>query len=129
MAGLWIRICMFGLLLVTSASLLAQRGGRQSSNNIPTNYFSDLVVHGSVVMQGGTASERLVRIERLCGGRVEATTYADSKGRFSFDLGVVDRGSGNYGRNTATIPDTVLSAESTKDCSVRASLLGYRRQE
>ena len=128
MVGLWIRVCTFGLLLVAAASLLAQRGGRQSGNNLPTTAFSDLVVHGSVVMQGGTAPERLVLIERLCGGRVEATTYADSKGRFSFDLGVVDRGSGSYGRNTAAIPDTVLSAESTKDCSVRASLLGYRPQ-
>ena len=120
---------MFGLFLAATASLLAQRGGRQSGSNLPTSVVSELVVHGTVVLPGRAAPERLVRIERLCGGRVEGSTYADSKGRFSFDLGAVDRGLRKlWPERGYHIDSTVLSPESMKDCSVRVSLMGYRSQ-
>jgi tetratricopeptide (TPR) repeat protein len=135
-----------GLLLIvlTTPSLPAQRGGRGGADNVPTPSAAELIVHGSVALPDGVVPRRLVRVEKLCGGRVEATTYADSRGRFSFSLGLMESGPASFGQGTSS-PTTssisgtaavaaaqsggasgkVVTANDVKDCSVRASLTGY----
>jgi tetratricopeptide (TPR) repeat protein len=134
----WFRKSGLWLLVVTATSLPAQRGGGGGGAiGIQTPTTADLTVHGSVTLPDSVIPERLVRIEKLCGGRVEATTYADSKGRFAFDLGMVDRGTAGGAATTsvnaaalASVVPTgkVITARDMKDCSVRVSLAGYHPQ-
>lgn len=127
----------WGLFVLTAALLPAQRGGRGGALGVPTPTAADLTVHGSVTLPDSVIPKRLVLIEKLCGGRIETTTYADSKGRFAFDLGMLDRGAAggaattsvNAAAMTSGMPTgKVITASEMKDCSIRASLSGYHPQ-
>jgi tetratricopeptide (TPR) repeat protein len=79
----------------------------------PVNHF---VVHGSVVLPSGVAPGRLVAVALICAGGRHEVTYADAKGRFSFDFGALDRRKG------------AASTSNLWTCSIRASLDGYHPQ-
>jgi tetratricopeptide (TPR) repeat protein len=114
------------LLLVSAATLPAQRkGGGGGNNNLPGAGASDLIVHGSVVLPGGMVPGRLVAVARTCAGRSGAGVFADSKGRFSFDLGVVNR-QGTTAAGNQNSSSTFSSASDMRNCTIRASLAGYR---
>ncbi|HYA19020.1 MAG TPA: tetratricopeptide repeat protein [Bryobacteraceae bacterium] len=111
------------LLLLVPASLPAQRRGGGGGRG---QAFSNLVLRGSVLLPDGVVPHRIVRVERICGGRTSGTAFTDSKGHYSFDLdilfdpmtGVVrSQDPGATGKNTAG----VLAA-----CSIRASMEGFR---
>jgi len=131
----WSRFC--SLFLLTAGLMLlaadrpcygAQRGkGGGSGGNMPSMAPSDLIVHGTVALPGGMVPLRLVRVDHVCGGRTMNSTYADSKGRFSFNLGILDRDLKASGSNTGT-SGSVTSTASMKLCSVRASIPGYHAQ-
>jgi tetratricopeptide (TPR) repeat protein len=115
------------LLLLTAACLFAQRhrGGGSSSADAPGP--DELIARGTVVLAGGEVSPRLVRLDRSCGGRLVGSVFADSKGRFSFDLGVLESEFRRAGANNANFGSVaVVSPELLKGCVIRASLLGYR---
>src|SRR5580692_5654657 len=117
------RVFGLGLFLLMAAALPAQRGSKGGG----TTYAPpELIVHGSIVLPDGMIPEQLVTIQRLCEGRVEATTYADSKGRFSFNLGVVSQGPGSYGATANG--NRVPNRASLQNCSVRATSPGYHAQ-
>jgi len=122
----WSRL--FSLFLLTAGLMLAQHGHKGGSgDSMPGITPSDLIVHGTVVLAEGMAPVRLVRVDHICGGRTMNSAYADSKGRFSFNLGVLDRDITAYGSNTQT-SGVVTSAAGMKTCSVRASIPGYHAQ-
>ena len=87
----------------------------------------ELIARGTVVLAEGGAPPRLVRLDRSCGGRVIGSAFADSKGRFSFDLGVLDSEFRRAGANTANFGSVnIISPQLLKGCVIRASFLGYR---
>jgi hypothetical protein len=106
------------LFSLTSISLMAQRG--KGALNVPTPDATSFVVNGSVALPDGIIPSRLVLIERVCGGRTVGAAYADSRGRYTFDLGFILNPS-----------KPILGGEpveSFADCVIRASLEGYRAQ-
>lgn len=107
------------LFFLTTVTLTAQRG-KGNSLNVPTPDVTTFVVSGSVALPDGIIPSRLVLIERVCGGRTVAAAYADSKGRYSFDLGFIS--------NPAKPTLGGEPVESFADCVIRASLEGYRAQ-
>src|SRR5579862_6862578 len=113
------RIPVLALFFLTAAAMLAQRGRGAITNPIADNLTSSLVVHGSVVVPGEASLGRLVLVEETCGGRTQTGVYADSKGRFSFDLGTVDKSPTASKQN---------SAANVAECSIRATLTGYRSE-
>jgi tetratricopeptide (TPR) repeat protein len=127
MRHFWLRLAT--LLILTGACLSAQRrgGGGGSSSSAVSAGPDELIARGTVVLAEGGVPPRLVRLDRSCGGRIIGSTFADSKGRFSFDLGVLDSEFRRAGANTANFGSvSVVSPELLKGCSIRASLLGYR---
>ncbi len=107
------------LFFLTTVTLTAQRG-RNSLNNQPATDITSFVAHGSVALPDGIIPSRLVLLERVCGGRTVGAAYADSKGKYSFDMGFI------YDpRKPAAGGEP---AESFADCTIRASLEGYRAQ-
>jgi tetratricopeptide (TPR) repeat protein len=116
-------IAGLGLVLLNAGALMAQRGRQSSGSTMPTAGASDLIVHGSVMLSGGTALGRLVAVERICTGRSREAVFADAKGRFSFNLGVIDRGGPNNLNSGA-----FSSAGDMRTCVIRASLAGYHPQ-
>ena len=118
------KVLGLALLLVSAAALMAQRrGGGGGNSNMPAAGASDLIVHGSVVLPDAVAPGRLVEVARTCAGRSSQGIFADAKGRFNFNLGVVDHGiPSNQGSGTFT------NASDLRGCTIRASLAGYRTQ-
>jgi len=117
------------LFFFSAVCLLAQRGRGGGGGGSVAPPPAELTVRGSVLLSGGTPAGRLILIDRNCGGRTVGSVYADSKGHFSFDLGVLDSDLRNAGVGASNSgPITVATAESLKTCSIRASLLGYRPQ-
>ena len=114
-----VRICLAGLLIITAGSLMAQRrGGGGSGNNSVPGGSGNLVLRGTVQLPGKTVPDRIVALERVCANRIMGLAYADSKGRFTFDLGPV------YSQSNSAAGGA--SAESFADCAIRTSLEGYR---
>jgi tetratricopeptide (TPR) repeat protein len=116
------RIWFSGLALffLTTVTLTGQRGKGNPLNNLPSTDTTTFIAHGSVALPDGIIPSRIVQLERVCGGRTVGVSYADSKGKYSFDLGFI------YDpRKPAAGGEP---AESFADCSVRASLEGYRAQ-
>jgi hypothetical protein len=62
-------------------------------------------------------------VERLCPGRPREATYVHAKGRFSFNLGVVDS-EATANQKSASL----ANASDMQTCSIRASLAGYHPQ-
>src|ERR1700728_4340218 len=106
------------LFFLTGISLMAQRG--KGALNVPTPDATSFVVNASVALPDGIIPSRLVLIERVCGGRTVGAAYADSKGRYSFDLGFI--------LNPRKPIQGGEPVESFADCVIRASLGGYRAQ-
>jgi tetratricopeptide (TPR) repeat protein len=90
---------------------------------------AQLIVYGSVTLPDGSAPRQLVVIERVCQGVTRPSGFADSKGRFSFDLGVLDqqRGDGSHVANLASnqLAANAITLDQIKTCKVRAMLSGY----
>jgi hypothetical protein len=111
------------LFLLSAGALMAQRGRQSNGSTMPTAGATELIVRGTVVLPGGAALGRLIAVERTCAGRSREAIFADSKGRFTFNLGVIDRGgSANAGGGTFS------SAGDMQTCFIRASLAGYHPQ-
>ena len=108
------------LFFLSTVTLTAQRGKGNVLNNPPSTDTTSFVAHGSVVLPDGIIPSRIVQLERVCGGRRVGAAYADSKGRYSFDLGFIFDP-----RKPAAGGEP---AENFADCFIRASLEGYRAQ-
>lgn len=59
--------------------------GNQNSNTFHRKYT--IYLSGKVVMEDGTAPDRLVTMERVCNGQVFREGYTDSKGEFNIQVG------------------------------------------
>ena len=59
--------------------------GNQNSNTYHRKYV--IYLSGRVVMENGTAPDRLVTMERVCNGQVFPEGYIDSKGEFNIQVG------------------------------------------
>lgn len=70
----------------------------------------EVLARGQVALADGAVPEMLVQIFAVCGGGQKFVAVADSKGRFSFNPGILS--------------DTQV----TKDCVLRATLEGYRSE-
>lgn len=98
---------LFLLLLLTAPRAAAQKPGSPTPpraaptppnptpggpfdplNTTPTH---SLIVYGSLTLPDGSPPAQLVVVERVCEGITQVGGFADSKGRFSFDLGVLNR--------------------------------------
>lgn len=113
------RITGLSLLILTATALIAQRGGgRGGDSGLGTVTAMNLIVHGSVSLPDGVVPGRLVRVAKVCGDHAEHATFADSKGRFTLDLGRRSFPSARGGKGAA--------AAEIKPCSIRASLSGFR---
>jgi tetratricopeptide (TPR) repeat protein len=120
MNSIWLRVFGLVLFLLTAAVLVAQRGAPKSGampNNMGADHF---VVHGSVTLPDGVVPTRMVRLERVCGGRSLGLTFADSKGQYRFDLGILYTDSNPAAGGS--------SADTFADCSIRAALEGYHAE-
>jgi tetratricopeptide (TPR) repeat protein len=127
MSRSWWRFAL--LLFSTAACILAQRGRGGGGSSPVSPGPAELVVRGTVTLAGGMPAERLIRVDRNCGGRTVNSVYADSKGKFSFDLGVLDTDLRSAGAAISNAgPITVASQNTLKTCVIRASLLGYHPQ-
>lgn len=134
-------------------------GNNGSINNRPSNFpgsnqpgtqqqpqsQAPIFLSGRVMFDDGAPPDRDIRIERVCGGSTHMEGHADSKGRFSFQLGqnaAMDMdasdsslGSG-YGRNNGTGAGGFgqssmggfgdRSTASLWNCELRAAYPGYR---
>jgi Flp pilus assembly protein TadD len=67
----------------------------------PDQQQRPIFLSGKVMMDDGTPPPDQVTIERVCGGIIRPEGYADSKGRFSFQLG----------QNTAMMPDASVGSD------------------
>lgn len=75
-----------------------------------TSSMGEAVARGQVTLADGAVPEGLVQIFSVCGGDQKFLAVADSKGRFSFNPGI--------------LKDTQVA----KGCVLRASLEGYRSE-
>src|SRR5579859_7443817 len=110
-------------LLAVPASLLAQgraRGGTITS--APTAF----ILRGSVQLPDNAPLHRIVRVEKVCGGRATGNAFTDSKGHFAIDLDVdFDPMTGQLHTrgNAATHGET---ESSLAGCSLYTTLEGFR---
>jgi tetratricopeptide (TPR) repeat protein len=114
------------------------------NNNRNTNPMgqqmpSPIFLSGRVMMDDGTPPDRDIRIERVCGGIAHSEGHADSKGRFSFQLGQnsgIDMDAsesgigGRPGSMGAMTPGMAgygdRNGTNLWNCELRASYPGYR---
>jgi TolA-binding protein len=75
-----------------------------------TSSSGEAVARGQIALADGAVPERLVQIFAVCGGDQKFIAIADSKGRFSFNPGVLSE------------------TQATKGCVLRATLEGYRSE-
>jgi tetratricopeptide (TPR) repeat protein len=124
---LWIpRVTLF--LLATVTMMAQGRNDALATNplrGINTRFprFSagpGFIVIGSVTLVNGAVPRRLVQLERVCGGRTEGVAYANSKGQYYFNLGIL------YDPRKPTVG--VKHADSFAGCTIHANLEGYRAQ-
>ncbi len=91
---------------------------------------ADFMVHGQVQLADGSAPQQLVLIERVCKGKVQTGGFADSKGRFSFNLGNLNRALTGPGGISDTKSNNQLAAnmitvDDLKSCTATAGLPGH----
>jgi tetratricopeptide (TPR) repeat protein len=95
-----------------------------------------MFVSGRVLLEDGSVPADQVIIERMCNGITRPEGYADSKGRFSFQLGqnqsaVVDASfssSDNFGRSAFGSNGSTAEGVTTQElmgCEIRAKVSGY----
>ena len=130
-------------IAVFSQAAMAQRGGgstgssgssRSNSTRPPTNgpdsSSRPMFVSGKVLLSGGGLLPEPVAIERSCNGVLRREGYSDSKGQFSFQVGVnnafqdASEGGGRVGARPGTTA-TPTTANLTS-CEFRAVLAGYQ---
>lgn len=75
-------------------------------------------VIGSVTLANGAAPRRIIQLERVCGGRTDGVAYANSKGQYYFNLGIL------YDPRNPTAG--AKNGDSFAGCTIRANLEGYR---
>jgi hypothetical protein len=93
--------------------------GRRINTRFPRlSSASVFIVTGSVTLVNGAIPRRIVQLERVCEGRTADVAYADSRGQYSFSLGYL------YDPRNPT--GSHKSADSFADCTICASLEGYR---
>jgi Flp pilus assembly protein TadD len=138
------RACLLLGIVVLAQTALAQRGSGSSgaSNRTgspsrapgPDPSAQPMFVSGKVMLEGGGSIAEPVAIERVCNGTIHREGYSDSKGQFSFQLGV------NPGFQDASETDSRTSANSQPrsasnngrspvnltGCEFRAVLAGYQ---
>jgi tetratricopeptide (TPR) repeat protein len=110
------------LFLFTASGVVAQRVG--NGRNPLESTAGAFVVHGSVVLPDNVISKRIVRVEKVCGHEASGLVFADAKGHYSFDLGVIN----NQVEAASHAPVLAQGqrAANFADCSIRASLDGFR---
>jgi tetratricopeptide (TPR) repeat protein len=138
----WIT-CLLTVLLalsLTGTPAVAQSGAKpvmpppQTDNSrfeSVTTYTSDsFILYGNVTLPDGLPPTQLVLVERVCKGMIQVGGFADSKGRFSFDLGVLNRSLGERSivdnQSNNQLAAKQINPEDLATCEVRASLSGYR---
>ncbi len=136
----------------------APTGTRGTPGNIPNSFPGSvpnnpttpsmarpIFLAGKVMFDDGTAPSIDIRIERVCGGMVHLESHADSKGRFSFQVGqntgidtdASDASSGgNFGGQSGQFSSRSgnLGGNSNPmdplwNCDLRAAYPGYRSDE
>jgi Tfp pilus assembly protein PilF len=141
----WILV---GIALLSQAALAQRGGGSVGPSSIPpsrggatslppaTNGTTNssiqqpMFVSGKVLLQGGGTLPEPVAIERACNGVITREGYSDSKGQFSFQVGVnktfqdASEGGAPVGPPAANSSAPTLS--SMTSCEFRAVLAGYR---
>jgi hypothetical protein len=143
------RTCLIAVSLALSVSApraIGQRGGGAPApapvTHSPTSgnprdrlvdmTFNSLVISGRVTLPDGSPPAQLVMVERVCKGTTQDGGFADSKGRFSFDLGVLNRSfmqrSVVEAQSNNQVAGKQINPEDLENCLVRASLSGYRSQ-
>jgi len=132
-------------LFVAASHAIAQRGGAPApvpvthsptsgnpSDRLVTMEFNSLVISGRVRLPDGAPPAQLVIVERICKGANQDGGFADAKGRFSFDLGVLNRSfmqrSVVEAQSNNQVAPKQINPEDLEGCVVRASLSGYRSQ-
>jgi tetratricopeptide (TPR) repeat protein len=131
---IWLSVLL--LVLLPSVQRAAAQGGRaqQTDNSrfesITTYDTHSFIIYGRVALANGSPPARLVTIERVCKDMVQAGGFADSRGRFSFDLGVLNRSLEERSiigaQNSNQAASKRINPEDLSACEVRASLNGYR---
>ncbi len=133
------------IVCICTSRALAQRGGpptpapvtHSPTSGNPTDRlvnmtFNSLVISGRVTLPDGAPAAQLVMVERVCKGATQDGGFADSKGRFSFDLGVLNRSfmqrSVQEAQSNNQVAGKQINPEDLEGCLVRASLAGYRSQ-
>jgi hypothetical protein len=128
-SGIMLRIHSRFLLLFAAAAAVTFTGFAQAPGGMPrpspppttrdtnrnpdtadTPSSSEAAARGQVVLANGSIPEGLVQIYVVGGGTEKFIAVADSKGRFSFNPGVLS------------------TTGCTKDCVLRAALEGYRSE-
>ena len=104
---------------LAAANLPAQRRGGSGTRSAPQASFE---IHGSVMLPDNVAPHRIVRLQQVCAGHSSGLAFADSKGRYSFDLGIL------YNPTTGAATPGGRTIASYADCSIRAELEGFRTQ-
>jgi Tfp pilus assembly protein PilF len=139
----WILV---GIALLSQAALAQRGGGSTGSSSPPSRGTTSLppatngtpnssiqqpmFVSGKVLLEGGGTLPEPVAIERACNGVIRREGYSDSKGQFSFQVGVnntfqdASEGGARVGPSTANSSAPTLS--SMTSCEFRAVLAGYR---
>ncbi len=139
------KICALIGIAVFSQAAVAQRGGgstgsssssrsnipsRTPPSNGPDSSSRPMFVSGKVLLSGGGLLPEPVAIERSCNGVLRREGYSDSKGQFSFQLGVnsefqdASEGGGRLGARSGSTPSP--SRASLTSCEFRAVLAGYQ---
>ena len=137
-------IALLLMLMVSAPRAVAQRPGGTPApaTHSPTSgdprdrlvemTFNSLIISGRVTLADGTPPAQLVMVERVCKGTTQDGGFADSKGRFSFDLGVLNRTfmqrSVQEAQSNNRVAGKQVNPEELENCVVRASLAGYRSQ-
>jgi tetratricopeptide (TPR) repeat protein len=127
------------LLGISSVTLCAMAQGSvklppQTDNSrfesITTYDVRSFIISGRVALPDGSPPSKLVLVERVCRGITQMGGFADSKGHFSFDLGVLNRdlakGSTIDYQSSHQLAGNQIKPEDLISCEVRASLAGYR---
>jgi len=97
-----------------------------------------IFLSGDVVLEGGSVPTDPVRVQRVCKGSVEAETWTDAKGRFTFKVqaGGGDPSSGDASQQPSRDPDLSRPIGNStyyqnpittalRDCEVQAILTGF----
>jgi Tetratricopeptide repeat len=136
-------LLVVGITLLSQAAIAQKSGPASGTSNIPSrtnvpppNANADLssrpmFISGKVMLAGGGLLPEPVAIERACNGVLRREGYSDSKGQFSFQLGVnnafqdASEGGSRIGPRTPN-STTARTPTNLVGCEFRAVLAGYQ---